>query len=108
MIRWKAVIPTLVFLFGLFLLITLFLDPFVKWAIIKGGEGVFGARVNVESATLSLRKSSLRIRGMQVADKSEPMKNLFQFDDAAFDIRTLPILEKKAIIDEMALTGLKF
>lgn len=108
MIRWKAVAPTLTLLLAGSLLTVFLLDPFVKWAIVKAGESVFGARVGVRSAAVSLRRSSLRIRGMTVADKSEPMSNLFEFDEAAFDFRSLPLLEKKVIIDEASLTGLKF
>ncbi|MFA5974767.1 MAG: TIGR03545 family protein [Elusimicrobiota bacterium] len=108
MIRRKTVLPTLILLLVGFLLAVFCLDPFAKWAMIKGGQSVFGARVSIDSVTLSLRHSSLRIRTLAVADKSEPMKNLFQFDEAVFAFRTLPLLEKKVIIDDASLKGLRF
>ena len=57
---------------------------------------------------MTARNSSLRLSGLEVADKSEPMKNLFQFDDAVFDTKALPLLEKRVVIDQASLTGLKF
>jgi len=90
------------------LLIVLFLDPFLKWAIIKAGQGVFGARVNIEAVKTKLLKGRMSIRGLQVADKSKPMQNLFQWGDAVFDFRPVPLLEKKVVIEEASLTGLKF
>jgi len=76
--------------------------------MIKAGQGVFGAKVSIAQVRVQLMKSRLTVRRLQVADKASPMQNLFQFEEAAFDFRALPLLEKKAIIDEASLTGLKF
>ena len=36
------------------------------------------------------------------------MQNLFQWDQAAFDFRPGPLMERKVVIEEASLTGLKF
>jgi uncharacterized protein (TIGR03545 family) len=107
-IRWKAVIPTLIFILLVALFIIFFLDSVVKWAIVKAGQGIFGARVDIASVDMNLRRSSLAVRGMQVADKADPWKNLFEFSEAIFDARSLPLLEKKVVIDQASIRGLKF
>src|SRR5436190_15329609 len=107
-IRWKAVIPTAIFLALLTIFIVFFLDSVIKWTLIKAGQAVFGAKVEIAFLDLRLSDSSLRIRGMQVADRALPMQNLFQFDEATFDARSLPLLEKKIVIDDATLAGLKF
>lgn len=107
-VRWGRVIPVLVTFVVLFVLLALFLDPFAKWALVRGGQAVFGARVDVESVRITLRKSSIRIAGLEIADKSEPMKNLFQWSESVMDLRALPMLEKKVIIEHAAIKGLKF
>src|SRR4051812_36231735 len=89
-IRWERVRPALVILAIIALLIWLCLDAVIKWSIIQAGQGVFGARVNVESVKTQLRKGRMTIHGLQVADKSTPMQNLFQWDEATFDFRALP------------------
>lgn len=107
-IRWKAVIP-LSALTGLAAVFCVFfLDPLAKRALVASGEAVFGARVTIASVAVKLGESAVVIQGVQVADKAEPMKNLFEFQQAVFDYQTLPLLEKKVIIDAASLTGLKF
>jgi uncharacterized protein (TIGR03545 family) len=108
LIRWERVGPALIALAVVTLLVIFLLDPFIKWVLIKTGQGVFGARVNIEKVKSEFRRGRISIRGLQVADKSAPMQNLFQWDNAAFDFRTLPLLEKKVFIDEASLDGLKF
>jgi uncharacterized protein (TIGR03545 family) len=107
-IRWKAVVPTVIFLLLLVLFIVFFLDGVLKWTMVKSGEAVFGARVSIASVTTKFRATSLAVHGLEVADKSEPMKNLFQLDDAVFDAEALPLLEKRVIIDQASITGVKF
>ncbi len=108
LIRWERVGPVSAVLLIFILLVIFLLDPFLKWAMIKGGEGAFGARVEIAAVKTQLRKGRLSVRGLQVADKSEPMKNLFQWNEATFDFRSLPLLEKKVVIDEASLAGLRF
>lgn len=108
LIRWERLKPAGIALVVLALLIYFFLDPVIRWTLIKAGQAAFGARVNIEAVKTQLRKGRLSIRGLQVADKSEPMKNLFQWSEAVFDFRSLPLLEKKVVIDEASLSGLRF
>lgn len=107
-IRWKAVGPLTVIILLISLFIIFFLDACVKWAIIKGGESVFGAKVEIDFASLRLSKSALLLNGVKVADKSAPMTNLFEFSKASFDFEALPLLEKKVIIDDASLADLRF
>src|SRR5687768_14175737 len=107
MVRWGAVIPLLI-LFGLLaIFILFFLDSCAKWAIQKGGESIFGARVDIASVDVRVGKSALILRGVAVADKTSPMTNLFEFSESAFDFETLPFFEKKIIIDQASLAGLR-
>jgi uncharacterized protein (TIGR03545 family) len=108
LIRWERVLPALIVLAIIAVFVIFFLDPCLKWMFIKTGQGVFGAKVEIAKVKTELRRSRININGLQVADKSEPMQNLFQWDTAAFDFRTLPLLEKQVFIDEASLAGLKF
>jgi len=107
-IRWNAVGPLAGIAAIVSLLVAFFIDPVAKWAIRKGGESVFGARVDIDSVRVKVGKSALEIRGLAVADKSAPMSNLFELKEAAFDFQSLPLLEKKVIIDEASVAGLRF
>jgi uncharacterized protein (TIGR03545 family) len=107
-IRWSAVIPTLIFLLLVFLIAFFLVDPLAKWALIKGGETTFGAKVDIQSVRVGFRDTSLTIKGMAVANKNEPMKNFFELQDAVFDAMALPLLEKRVIIQMAAIHGIRF
>lgn len=106
--RWKAILPISIGVALLGVGVILFLDPIVKKVMIQTGQAIFGAKVEIESVDVSLRKASLRVWNLQVADPSAPMRNLFEFETATFDVAFLPLLEKKVIIEESSIQGLKF
>ncbi len=108
LIRWGAVGPLLGLIFLITVFVVFFLDSVARWAIIRGGEAVFGARVEIGSVSVKLGQSALFVNRMAVADKSAPMQNLFEFNKSAFDLSALPLLEKKIIIDQASVTGLRF
>jgi len=107
-IRWKAVIPLLVFIIGITILCVFFLDTIIKNTIISIGESIFSAKVEISSLKTKLKNMSIEINGIQVADKSDPWKNLFEIDRVKFGMKFIPLLSKKVIIDEMSTEGIKW
>lgn len=107
-IRWGAVVPALIFTTLIVLFCVFLLDPLLKYALIKGGESAFGAKVEVRAVKLTFGKASLEISQLVVADKSQPMKNLFQWENATFIPLSAPLLEKKLVIRDALITGLRF
>ncbi|MDW8055940.1 MAG: TIGR03545 family protein [Elusimicrobiota bacterium] len=107
-IRWKALIPLLIFSLLLTIFFLFFLDTFLKKSIISAGESIFGAKVEISYLNIKLKHSSIEIKGLQIADKSDPWKNLFEIDRIKFDFRFIPILSKKFIIEDMTVEGIKW
>ena len=108
MIRWKALVPTAAVLGAVALLLILFLDTWVKWGLENSLEAVFGAKVEIAFVDVRLRESALRLKGVRIADRSAPMTNLVELGEAVFDGRALPLLEKKFVVEDASLTGLRF
>jgi uncharacterized protein (TIGR03545 family) len=108
MIRWKAVVPLVVLAAGWAVFSIFFLDFLVKRAIECGGTRAAGAKVEVGAVKVSLLKSSVLIQGLQVADRDDPWKNLFEIGAAEFDYAFEPLLEKKLLIREMSVQGLRW
>src|SRR3990170_8647107 len=107
-VRWKAVIPlgvTLVLVAGFW---WLFLDRAVERAVEYVGTEIVGARVDVASAEVSLGRGAVVLRGLEVTNPDQPMTNLVQSDEIVAQIRMLPLLEKKVVIDTMAVRGVRF
>jgi len=107
-LRWKAVIPlglalVLVVLFW-WLLLDLAVERAVEWA----GTEIVGARVDLASADVSPGKGLVVLRGLEVTNPDKPMTNLVQSAEIVARVRMLPLLEKKVVIDTMAVRGVRF
>ena len=107
-IRWKAVVPL-----GLTLVLVaafwwLFLDFAVERAVEYAGTEIVGARVDLASADVSLGRGSVVLRGLEVTNPERPMTNLVQSSEIVAQVRVLPLLEKKVVIDTMAIRGVRF
>lgn len=108
LIRWKAVAPLAVTLVLVAALWWLFLDIAVERAIEYAGTEIVGARVDVGSVRVSLGRGAVTVRGLEVTNPDQPMTNLVQADQIVAQVRVLPLLEKKVVIDTMAVRGVRF
>ena len=108
LVRWKAVGPLLVFgaLFALGW--WLFADRATRRAVEYTGSEIVGARVDLRAADLQLSKGAVRLSGLAVTNPDQPMRNLLEADLVVGSIRVLPLLEKKVIVDTVAVRGLRF
>lgn len=107
-VRWKAVIPLGVTLLLVAAFWWLFLDLAVERAVEYVGTEIVGARVDVASADVSLGRGAVALRGLEVTHPDRPMTNLMQADEIVTQVRVLPLLEKKVVIDTMAVRGVRF
>ncbi|MBN2754782.1 MAG: TIGR03545 family protein [Candidatus Goldbacteria bacterium] len=103
--RKSGIIALLVFvvislLFGFF-----FLDLLVKNTAISFGERIFKAKVEIEKFDIQVLKGKVVIQGIAVADRDNPMKNLFQAQSAGFDLMTSQLPGGKIIIDTVSIEG---
>jgi uncharacterized protein (TIGR03545 family) len=106
--RWKAVAPLAVFLLLLIGGWLLFGNWLVKRAIEAAGTAVVKAKVEIDHVHASFLQSRLTIYGLTVASPSESLKNVLQADQLDADFETLPLFQKKFIIDRLAALGLRF
>ncbi|HEX9579770.1 MAG TPA: hypothetical protein VF970_01570 [Gemmatimonadales bacterium] len=108
LVRWKAVGSLLVFgaLFALGW--WLLADRATRRAVEYAGTEIVGARVDLRAADLRLAEGAVRLSGLAVTNPNEPMRNLFEADEIVASMRALPLLEKKVIVDTVAVRGLRF
>ena len=104
--RWKFVIPTLLLLAVIIAFNIIFLDMLLKKAFIASGEMAFGAKVEVQSLKTKFSDLSIKIDGLQIADKNDYWKNLAEAKTISFALKPLPLLSKKFIIEKMSVEGL--
>jgi uncharacterized protein (TIGR03545 family) len=106
--RWKAVVPLALVLALLVLGWTLFVDRLLRKGIEAGGTAAVGAQVNLASARIHLFRGNVTLRGLQVTNPNAPLQNIVQLDEIVAQIALLPLLEKKVVIDTVAIRGMRF
>lgn len=106
--RWAAVVPLGVLLALLSLAWWLLLDRVVERGVEEAGAHLVGARVDLESADVRLGDGTVVLRGLQVANPNAPMRNLVEAEEIVADLRWRPLLEKRVVLDTVALRGMRF
>ena len=66
-------------------------------------ETQFEARCDIAVLDLKLLDSSFTVKGFEIADKKEPMKNVFSFDSLVIDFDLTQLLKKKFVADEFSI-----
>ncbi|MDR0683733.1 MAG: hypothetical protein LBF83_01185 [Spirochaetaceae bacterium] len=85
-----------------------FMNPLLERALEQGLENLFEARAEVDNFHLNLLRFRVGVSGIRVADRDNPMTNLFQMGRA--EIRLLPqaVLKGKVYIEEVSAAGIQF
>ncbi|MBW1730006.1 MAG: TIGR03545 family protein [Deltaproteobacteria bacterium] len=106
-IRWQGLG---VFVIVIVLLCTfwfLFIDGIVEHIIENYASKAIGAKVELDSADLSLFPAGLELRGLKVTNPDEPMKNAVEITRAEMSFDTLMLFRRKVIVNQMTLDGIK-
>ena len=106
--RWSYILPRFIFLALIWAFFFFAFDPILKWSLIKGIEKAAGAKAEIAAVKTSFLHPSLCVSGVTVGNAKEEFSNLAEFSEMKFSIESSPLLEKKFIIDEASLNGLKF
>lgn len=107
MIRWRYIIPR-VALFTLFLgLSTLALNPVVRWGIVRTGQSVTGARVEIDHVRAALVKGFVKLDGFRAADPKRSMKNLFEADHVHLNIDRQALSRRRFVITHGKAIGFR-
>lgn len=106
-IRWQGLGAFLGAVIIVFVFWYLFIDSIVERGIETLGTKAVGAKVELESADLSLFPAGLRLTRLQVTNPDEPMKNAVEISRANLSLETARLLQRKIIINEMTLQGIQ-
>ncbi len=105
--RWKFIIPFLVFILIIVAFVVLFLDGIVESIVEERASLLNRAKVEIEDLDIGFLRPGVRIRGLAVANADNPWKNMVEVGDIGISVSVLPLFSKKVIIDEMVMENLQ-
>jgi uncharacterized protein (TIGR03545 family) len=85
----------------------LLMDLHIAWTLERFATALNGAQVNVGSLHVSLFRGECEIRGLEVTDKTAPLKNVLEVDRISFHLLFAPLLSKKVVVEDLQIEGLK-
>lgn len=93
---------------ALWLVVFFGFDPALKFALVRAGRAAAGAKVEIDSLRSKWLSGTLDIRGVAIANKNQPMKNLVEFSRASFSFDLGQALRGKGVVRDASLEGLRF
>ncbi|MDP3542238.1 MAG: TIGR03545 family protein [Elusimicrobiota bacterium] len=106
-VKKGPVLATLVAVLLIWAFVFFFFDPILKQGLIAGGQAAAGAKVEIGSLRSKWLKGTLELKGVAVADREQPMKNLVELSRIAFQLDTSAAVRGKGVVREAALEGLR-
>ncbi|HBA61483.1 MAG TPA: hypothetical protein DCZ92_11850 [Elusimicrobia bacterium] len=106
--RWSYIIPRFILLVLVWAFFFFAFDPLLKMGIVKGLEKGLKAKVEIAGLKTSFRHPSLKLTGFAAADSKDEFRNIVEFSELSFAAAGTQLLEKKLLVENAALTGLRF
>lgn len=104
MIRWWGL--------GAFIIVTLLtylsIDTLLELGIEKAGSQAVGAKVELNSASLSLLPLGIELSGLAVTNPDHPMENLLTSEQITLALNSGRLWQRQVIIEQARVAGLQF
>jgi uncharacterized protein (TIGR03545 family) len=104
--RKKFIAFVLVPVLALLAIIYVFIDGWVESALESAGEGVTGARVEIDRLSVSISPIAIEFSRLQVANPRDTWKNIFETGKVRFALDAGQLLRGKYIIETMEVNNL--
>jgi len=94
----RGKLSILLLIIGLIVIFNLFIrDKLLERAMEKSLQSIFQARAEIDNFNFALFKGQIAFQHLQVANKDEPFKNLFELGRTEISLDTLQLLKLKII-----------
>lgn len=105
-LRLEAIIPFLIVVLLSSLYYTFFFDNHLKKSIELIGSYTYGAEINIDNISTSIRSAKLEIENIQVTDTDQLNQNLLQIEQVRLALSWDALLRAKAVITDAAIEGI--
>ena len=93
---------------ALLLVFVLLFDPLARLALEKSLAYSLQTQVDIKDFHSNFSDLSVKISGIEIADKEKLTHNLVQIEDIEFDLGFAALMEKKAMIEMLSVNALAF
>lgn len=104
-VNFPAVLAALACVFAVLFFVYIFRNVLAKKIVIGASEAAFGAKCEVSLVDFDLFNTRFRIQGYKVANKNQPMRNLFEIKNIDFYFNLLELSRGKFVAENMAIEG---
>ena len=104
-VKLVPLIATVAFIAAVIVTLTLTKNIIARKVITSTCESVFEAKCDIDYLNISFIKSTFKMKGWQVANKKQPMKNLFSVDSITLDFDMLQLLKARFVANELSVLG---
>lgn len=104
--RLKVFLPAVLLVALVTYVVSLKLEVWLKHWIEDGISAITQTRTDISHLELSFKNSSLKLKRLEIASSEDEFKNLIEFENIVIDFQTLPLLQKRLVIDNFSITGL--
>ena len=104
-IKLLPLIATIAFIAAVIVALTLTKNIIARKVITSVCESAFEAKCDIDYLNISFIKSTFNMKGWQVANKKEPMKNLFSVESITFDFDMNQLLKARFVANELSVLG---
>ena len=106
-IRWWGLVAFVLLVAALVGGTVLFADRLVKHAVESVGSDANGAKVELQSASLSFNPLGFSLIDLQVTDAHEPTRNVVQIQRIKFALDGAALLRRKVVVVDMNAEGVR-
>jgi len=107
-VRWWGIVVFILIILLVLGVWYLFADRIIVNNIEEAGEFIVGAKVDIGKTNLTIIPLGITLNNLKVADPNSPMQNLIDVDNISFHLDGKYLFERKVIIKDMVIEGLKF
>ena len=100
-VKFLPLIATVAFVAAVIIAVSLTKNIVARKVITSTCESIFEAKCDIDYINISFIKSSFNMKGWQVANKKEPMKNVFSVESVTFDIDLNQLLKARFVANEL-------
>jgi uncharacterized protein (TIGR03545 family) len=84
------------------------LNPVLKGTLVRVGQSMTGAKVEISSLRTSIFTTSIELRDVKVADPRAEMNNLVEIDRMRLDFSAWDLMHKRFVVEEATVSGVRF